>query len=72
LTDENKCRSGENTQHQCPKPARAAIKLTDGVRTTATLYFDDREAPKNAVKYCKEHAVATIVGFGTTFIESDD
>jgi hypothetical protein len=70
LTD--KCRSGENTPNACSKEARAAVKLVDGVRTTATLYFDDREAPKTAVKYCKEHAVATIVGLGTTFIESDD
>lgn len=70
MTD--KCRAGENTDHACPKDARAAVKVTDGTRTTATLYFDDREAPKVAVKYCKEHAVATVVGFATTFIESDD
>lgn len=70
MTD--KCRAGENTKNPCPKEARAAIKLTDGIRTTATLYFDDREAPKVAVRYCKEHAVATLVRFGTTFIAEDD
>jgi len=45
----------------CTKPPRAAIKVVDGTRRAAVLYFDDREAPKVARPVCKEHLAATAV-----------
>lgn len=70
MTD--KCRAGEGTEYACTKDARAALKTTNGVRFTTVIYYDDREAPKVAVRYCKEHAVATLFGLGTDLIAPDD
>lgn len=72
MTDSDKCRHGEDTPSACTKPARAALKTTNGVRLTTVIYYDDRQAPKVATRYCKEHAVATLLGLGTTLIELDD
>lgn len=72
MTDSEQCWAGKGTDHQCPKPARAALKTTRGTRFTTVVYWDDREAPKVAVKYCKEHAVATLIDLSSTLIELDD
>jgi hypothetical protein len=75
LTDAPQCEHGKDDKDpnkRCPKPARAALKTTNGVKLTTVVYYDDRQAPKVATRYCKEHAVATLLGLGSTLIELDD
>lgn len=43
----------------CDKKAVAALKVVDGTRRAAVIYFDNREAPKVARPLCKEHVAAT-------------
>lgn len=45
----------------CDREARCAIRtLDDPFRTT--VYMDDRQAPKSAASYCKEHGTEVIMG----------
>lgn len=48
----------------CNRPARCALHTRRPTRDklTTTIYYDDRTAPKAAVRYCKEHGRETAHG----------
>lgn len=55
----------------CPKPARGALKTTNGTKLTTVIYYDDRQAPKIAEKLCKEHLAATVLALVIDLVEND-
>lgn len=62
------------TCDECPRPARAAIRVTRPKRSDLriTLYADDRVAPTTAIRYCREHTLGTLIQLAETVVDLDD
>lgn len=69
------CQAGETTKAgACGKPARCAISTTRPTRANlkSTIYYDDREAPAKATRYCHEHGVETVTALAKAMIDGDE
>ncbi len=61
------------TDKNCERPARIAIvtERPKGV-LRSTIYFDDRQAPKKAIPYCKTCGVELAAGLVRTLAHVDE
>ena len=58
----------------CTKTARMAVALSrpSRERMYATVDFDDREAPKKAIRYCRQHGGEVVLDLIATLTEQDE
>lgn len=71
---ETKIRIMEHCQAKgCERPARCAIDTRRPTREKlmTTIYYDNRSAPKKAVRYCKQHGSETATGL-MALVDGDD
>ncbi len=56
----------------CGKPARCGITSTRPTRGNikSTMFYDEREAPKTASLYCKEHGIEVISALARVLIDN--
>lgn len=53
----------------CPRPSRLAIQTwTSG---KSTIWYDDRDAPKAAARYCRTHGAELASGLVLTLVDED-
>jgi hypothetical protein len=56
----------------CEREARMAIDTVRNPVLKSTVYFDDREAPKKAVRYCKACGVPLVHDLAQTLVQNDE
>lgn len=69
MADTKKCEATD-----CEKDARCAIRTARPTRANlySTVWYDDRSAPKTAVRYCHGHGVETMTQLAQALIDQDD
>ena len=58
----------------CKRPPRLAIETKRPARGTmySRIYYDDRTAPKNAVRYCRMHGIRTSTELALVLTHADE
>lgn len=63
------------SHRDCNRPARMAVSTIRSAKTRgmkSIVHYDNREAPGNATRYCKEHGINVVTGLVDTLTDLDE